>query len=172
MTYSRISTIDKPKIEFVEPLFALDDNSTTMVANRVYLNPVVIPRALVVDQIVPTWSGVAAGNVRVGLFKDNGNTPVGGALIVESASTAKSGTNRKQEISIAETILTKSIVWVFVYSDEATTQVVCGSKLASLEGTLQPCYFNQAYGALPAVCPALAGSNYGATAMLHVKRVY
>lgn len=70
---------------------------------------------------------VVAGNVRVGIYncsQVNPFTPDTYSLLVESASTPLVGTDRTQDIPIAETLLAKGVYyWFCVQLSDATTKL-------------------------------------------------
>jgi hypothetical protein len=135
-------------------------STITMVNKRVYIVPIQIPYMVIIDRLAYTLDTVSAGNVRMGLYRDNGDTPVGGALVVESGSVAKAGTGRKQEVTIPNTQLTPGLYWLAVLSDESTTIIYRCDGAYGTGGTLLACYYDiGAYGALTNPCPAITLSN-------------
>lgn len=126
-----------------------------LVAGRVYMTPIQIPWTMTVDRVFVWYTTPVAGNMRAGIYADNGGTPVGGALQVESASIVKSGTWRQQEFTIVATQLTPGLYWLPVVSDEATTKAY-PSGLEAIGGTLLDYFYDFAYGPLTNPCPASA----------------
>jgi hypothetical protein len=85
-----------------------------------------------------------------------GDTPVGGAVVVQSASIAKSGTSRAQEFTIVDTQLLPGLYWVAVRSSEATSKYTRHDLVNWITGgTLIPRYYDAAYGVLTDPCPAV-----------------
>jgi hypothetical protein len=94
----------------------------------------------------------------VGIYRDNGDTPVGGAVVVQSASIAKSGTNRTQEFTVATTSLQPGLYWIALVSDENTTKFDrYGVSEFFTGGTFFAAYYDRGggYGALTDPCPAI-----------------
>ena len=98
---------------------------TLNVAGKVFTIPVNVTFHSIVNKI-GFYVAVQAGNLRVGIYRDNGDTPAGGALVVESGSVA-CGAAGPQEIAIAATRLIPGLYWVVIQSDTTTAQVFRGS---------------------------------------------
>lgn len=141
---------------YLIPFFGTYNDWFTLTANTVYIVPMEVPYRCVVDRIVVAYYGPVAGNIRACIYRDNGETPVGGALIVESASVAKTGTVRKQEITIADTLLRPGLYWLAINTDESTTNIIHIWPW-NLGGTLICYTYALAYGAFTNPCPAAAG---------------
>lgn len=127
-------------------------------AGRVMLVPIQIEFQMTLDRIGLLKGATIAGNLIVGIYEDNGDTPFDGALVVESASVAMSaGTFRKQEITIANTLLDPALYWLAIETDDTTAVVYGFPSTLSYEGTLQAYYYDRAggYGALTDPCPAV-----------------
>jgi len=161
-------------LRYLTPVFPYRYSTLTMTANRCYLMPIQVPIRLTVDRICIPWAGTVAGNIRAGIYKDNGETPEGGDLLVESASVAKSGTNRLQEITITDTQLDAGLYWVAIQGDESTTEVERSTGRYYHNGALQEYYYDLgAYGPFTDPCPAVTvGGNYCPLVVLRVKEVY
>jgi hypothetical protein len=131
-------------------------------AGRVYMSPIYIPMLLRARKIGFVIDSVNA-NFTVGLYQDNGSTPVGGTLIVQSASTAGAGTFTRMENTIADTYLEEGLYWIAIEADAAA---VClrGSGDTYVGGSYVGSYYDRGggYGTLTTPCPALSGT--GATA--------
>jgi len=154
--------------------FFPNTGSTEVVATaRVYVNPIVVPVDLYVDAVIIHLGDPVAGNVIVGIYADNTDTPVGGAVIIESASTAKTGTNRQMEVAITETLLTKGLYWLAIESDEATTILQKSSGYWCAGGTLKSHTYERAggYGALTDPCPATTTDSVSLIVDLRVSKV-
>lgn len=93
----------------VNPSLGYNDNNPLGTAGRCYLVPIDVPWPVKVDRISIITRSVAGGNVRVCIYKEGAtaDSPAGGKLLVESASTPLAGVNRKQDITIAETFRTR-----------------------------------------------------------------
>ena len=105
-------------------------------AGKVFATPLQIDHPVIVNRIAIFIRTVTAGNVRVGIYRDMGNTPAGGALIVESASTAAAAGSTCQEIAIADTYLDRGIYWLVVQSDTTTLELQRASSSFYSTGTL------------------------------------
>lgn len=89
-------------------------NSLTLTAQRLYATPYQATFRQTLDRIGWCNLDVAQGNVKLAIYEDNGDTPVGGALIVGSASIAVAGIQRKQEATIADTQLDPGLYWLIL----------------------------------------------------------
>lgn len=131
--------------------------ATTPTVNRVYLSPLIIEYTLTVDRVGICNFATLAGNVIAGLYRDNGDTPTGGALLVSSVSTALAGAHQKQEITIANTQLTAGLYWMAtIYSNATYTGGWMGIPQATQGGTLFTRYYGAGAFALTDPCPATA----------------
>lgn len=140
--------------------FPCEPNTMTVVVNRVYLMPLEVPFTATVNRIAVTYFTPVAGNIRAGIYQDNGDTPFGGSLLVESASVAKSGTDRAQEIVIAATQLTPGLYWTAVVSDEATTMVFrILWRMWETASLVSRKYLLGVYGPLTNPCPAVTSES-------------
>lgn len=132
---------------------------TLFVTGRVYVAPIQIPVTLTIDRLGWIQDNVSAGNVRNGLYRDMGDTPVGGALVVESASIAKAGTLRKMEAVIVDTQLSPGLYWRAIRSDENTSTFAAHGVSYPLGGSLLGGYYDAAYGAFTNPFPAITPNN-------------
>lgn len=150
------------------------NDANTMTTARVYLMPVQVLFLSTVDRICVICAAVSAGNMTVGIYEDNGGTPVGGALVVESASLAKPGNFRHVEYTIADTQLVPGLYWVAVESDEATTILIDVEMFGGLIGRpIEPHTYDRAggYGPLTDPCPATANPAHAPLMYLRVASV-
>ena len=129
------------------------------VAVRVYLCPVEIMVPMTVDRVMFINNTVSTGNFRVGIYYDNGDTPAGGALIVESGSVATVGVSQKQEVTIADTSLDEGLYWLAFQKSLAADSHFCNYTRIALGGTLQTHTYASAYGAFTDPCPAVAATG-------------
>jgi hypothetical protein len=96
--------------------------SAATVTNRCNIGKIVLPFKCTVKGVIIRWGGTVAGNVKVGIYADNGDTPQGGALLASSDSVAKSGTDRIQIVPFTTPIqLEAGTYWIAYISDEATS---------------------------------------------------
>lgn len=151
----------------------INDTSLTMATAIVYLSPIEVNYTMTVDRICVPWMNVAAGNVKAVIYRDNGDTPAGGAVVVVAGSVAKSGTYRKQEIAIADTQLLPTLYWIGIVSDEATSIPVSTSSYLGRQGTVTTHSYNLvAYvNAFTDPCPAVAAANYEPGCFFRVKSI-
>lgn len=162
-------------ISNLEFLSSSDSDSPAMAIGSVWLAPLQILVAMTIDRIGVAWGGTVAGNAIVGLYRDNSDTPVGGVVVVQSASIAKAGTTRKQEFAIADTKLTPGLYWIALESDEATSKFVRFQNSWERGGSLFGCYYIRGggvYGALTDPCPAVnVTAAYGLGGYVRVKSI-
>lgn len=91
---------------------------------RVYLTPIEVPFTVTVEAISICYGAFCAGNIKGGIYADNGDTPVGGALLQIASSVAKAGANLRQDIALDAVLrLTPGLYWAAVVSDENLTQL-------------------------------------------------
>ena len=119
-----------------------------------YLNPVQIPFDLTVDRIGWANAGVSAGNVRAGLYRDNGDTPVGGALVFETGAVAMGLVSQKQDVIIPDTVLTRGLYWFIFQNDNDTARFIYIHSPLSIGGFLQSYRYDHAFAPFTDPCPA------------------
>jgi len=95
---------------------------------------------------------VAAGNMRLGIYADNGNTPVGGALLAQSASTAVVG-GFNILIVTGVSIVTGTKYWV-------AYQLSSNSCISDYINGGAQFYAAYAYGVFPETFPAATLTPY------------
>jgi len=161
-------------IRYLKNMFCWHSNLTvTFVEKRVYLTPIEVPVRMSVDRVIVPFTTPVAGNIRAGIYRDNGNTPQDGALIVESASVAKAGTNQKQEIVIAETQLEPGLYWLATLSDESTTVAYRSAGNFTVRGSVLAYYYDLGvYGLMTNPCPVVTDVSSLPIAFLRVAVVY
>jgi len=125
-------------------------------ADVVKLMPIQIPWTVTVDRVVLDIR-VSAGNVCVGIYRNNGNQPDGGALVVESASLGAGGLGWTH-YTIASTQLTRGLYWLAYNNSNGTLQ--CNNPGAGQNngGTLFARSYNLAFGAFTNPCPVTIAS--------------
>lgn len=152
----------KPTLNFL-------GGTITMAEKRVYLLALEIPFNCSIDGIIPCWSNPVAGNVRAVVYEDVSVTPEGGDVLVESASIAKAGTYRYQKLTLAETALTRGIVWLGIVSDEGTSKFHRAEYGAYGPAVLRGISYDiGTYGALTDPCPTLTARDHPAYLMASV----
>lgn len=132
-------------------------NALNITEGRVYISPLIIKFTCTISHV--GWvNRVVSGNVIVGLYADNGDTPVGGAVIDESVSGAiVAGVNEKKEVALPNTPqLTPGLYWIASEFDDALDEIARHNLHQSLGGTLNLHRYNRGggYGALTDPCPA------------------
>lgn len=135
---------------------------------RAYLIPLQIEFMVTVDRI-GMYVGTANGNIRLAIYHDNGDTPVGGALVVESGSVA--AIVSKNELTVADTQLAPALYWICVQNDDATLTACRSISYPANAGTLFTRRFGQAYGAFTNPCPATVNDGIVPMAFVRVKSV-
>jgi len=137
--------------------------TVTTVANRLYAIPIIIRARMNITQL--GWRvGAAVGNVRSGIYADNGNTPIGGALLIDCGAVAVLPAVSKQEVACVIT-LNPGLYWLAMVND-AANQFRGNTVADALGGTLNSLWVAQAYGALPNPFPG--GPNLTAVPALYV----
>jgi len=127
--------------------------------NTVKLIPIHIPYTMTVDRIVVSVDNGSAGNLRVGIYRDNGGAPDGGALVVESAAVAVGAVNLKQEVAIANTSLSLGLYWLAINNDNGGFQAnTPGADQVSL-GSLFNRSYALAFGAFTNPCPVTIANS-------------
>jgi len=75
--------------------------------------PLAIPHTLTVDALGFVHNAVAAGNIRLALYADNGFTIAGAQLLTQTADTPPNGVNRRQEVLLpASYRLNQGLYWI------------------------------------------------------------
>lgn len=127
------------------------------VAARVYIRPLNVVTTRTYD-ILGYICATANGNVRMCFYEDNGDTPVGGALIVETASVACAVV--AQEIAIAATQIDESLIHIALQFSDATAVLRVGSwqHITENNATVKEYFYDRGggYGAFTDPCPAAA----------------
>jgi len=143
-------------IHLLQSKHAAGNNNVT--AARVYLQMIQIPVEMTIDRIAHCVV-VQNGNIIRGIYEDNGLTPAGGALVVESASVAL-GAAGWDEITVADTTLAEGLYWLALESDDATANLrrVDSLSVPTISGHY---FYNRAlgYGPLTDPCPAILGPD-------------
>lgn len=91
------------------------------IAGRINIVPIDVAWAVVIDKIIYVVGSVAAGNVRLGIYRQGAeDTPRAGALVVESASVPQAAVHTIQMVSVADTLLTPGQYYLAIQGDNAT----------------------------------------------------
>lgn len=127
--------------------------SNALTAQYLSLTPYIASFQQTLDRLGWVASSVTAGSVKMGLYMDNGDTPVGGALIVGSAAVAALA-NQKNELTIVDSQIDPGLYWL---AQLAQTGINASKyyidEPGHLGGTL--CSYGDGIGSddLPAICP-------------------
>jgi len=149
-------TIGWPR--FLIPMWGFGTTAMTGVALRVWLASVYVAENCKVDQISVNINTASAGmRIRIGVYADNGGTPQGGALLVDSGDIDVSTTGTKTYAISPAVNLVKGTVWVCVLTEDAVMAFNRSAGTASyLGGVMDGCYYTlDAWGALTDPCPAV-----------------
>lgn len=137
------------------------------------LAPVQVAETITVDRLCVLPGTVVAGNIRLGLYNDNGLVPDGGALIVETASVAAAAPGR-QEVAIANTRLTPGLYWFAEINDNATLRLLAawgGSDTSGASPAPHGKSCAQAYGPFTNPCPATANHSFCPVGILRIASI-
>lgn len=129
------------------------DRTITLGDGDLHLTPVQIEFLCTVEAIGFITENPVSPFVRMGIYYDNGDTPVGGALIVQGGPLAPV-VNQKNEVVVAATQLVPGLYWIAFISDGDCD--VMSPTWQGLGGGTIVAYWsdNYGYGALPDPCPA------------------
>lgn len=144
-------TVPRVYARYIWDVFSPNDRVGNTLFNpvgRVFLVPLQIRSTVTVDRI-GFLIDVQAGNVRVAIYNDSGDTPAGAALVVESASVALGDVSNKQEVNIANTRLIPGLYWLAIQGDDIAGGVMRSHVAFGRGGTLQTYRFDNfgGYGA-------------------------
>jgi len=122
---------------------------------RVYLRPYQVEFPMTIDRLALVVR-VANGNGILGVYEDNGDTPAGGALVVESAAIAF--VFGVQEFPIVPVSLVGQLIWIALEGSDATASWGrTGLTAVAANATLDQYFYDRgAFGALTDPCPAVA----------------
>ncbi|MBA7484010.1 hypothetical protein ES707_19529 [subsurface metagenome] len=144
-------------------------DTTSLNADKLYVYPLAIARALTIDRLGLWVFGTAVGNARLGIYNDNGNV-YPGSLLLDAGAVDTNGQGIKE--IIINQALTKGLYWLAIICSAGIT-VYKGqwafSPLGRSNTTLKAIYSHYykngvGYGALPDPCPAGAGLTTSADA--------
>ena len=128
-------------------------------ANWASIVPFQAEYAVTIDRIFHHNDTVSAGNFRAGIYADNGDTPVGGALLAESAAVATTGVNQKQEVPIPPLSLPAGLYWLAHQKDDDADRLYIHPQAESAGGTLIGRAYALAFGPFTNPCPAAPITN-------------
>lgn len=150
----------------------------TPTINQVYLDPYQVERTLTVNTIAYfRGSGALAGGERVimGIYRDNGDTPTGGALLASTGSVlCAAGTDRSQEIPIGPIQLTGGLYWSAIVSNMGTVNLL-GRYSSSVWNVTPSTLHSREYSAgaftLLDPCPATSRDGYSSLSYMFVSSI-
>lgn len=141
--------------------------ANTVTAGQVNLVPFVLPYNCWLSKLGIPIENTSAGNITMGIYEDKGLTPLAGALLATTASSALGAdANELKEFSLTSLkFLKKGLYWLASEFSDATTVVFYhhyGFSVATIAGIMKDWHYHQAYGALTDPCPALTADNSAA----------
>lgn len=143
---------------WLEPYFstASTTNQAPAAAGTVYLNLFEVPFDVTVDAINIVNGDSVAGNVIVGVYGPipTEETPLDAVVAVESASTALSGVNGPQTISLTPTVLRTGRYYLASEYSDTTTRYFRNGNQIQVTGWSFTYARGGGYGALTNPCPA------------------
>ena len=134
--------------------------SSTWTVGRVNMIHIELTEAQSISAINISNGATIAGNITVGIYAEGApNTPAGGAVLVQSASTAHAGSNVFQSIAITPTWLPAGGYYIALICSDATSDIYRLGALSLYDG--QGFYYDRAggYGALTDPCPAVTAAT-------------
>lgn len=127
------------------------ENALNGVAGAIRFTPLQLYTTMTISKIGCTVT-VFAGNVRFGIYADNGDVPDGGALLSETASVAPAA-NAKFEIALPANLqLIGGLYWLAVQASNAALALRTNGATGP-NGTLSDHTVLSAYGAFPDPAP-------------------
>ncbi len=141
-----------------------DSIGQTFVGGRVLLVPFYLPQKALISEISTRIStiGGAGTNLRLGLYKDNGLSPFGGALIQDAGLIAADVLGARTIILQGNISLARGYFWFAIETQDGTVALIRASanQFWSDHATenLVGCHFDRAggFGVLPNICPAVS----------------
>ena len=144
--------------------------------NRVWITPIWIPRALTINEAYFWLATASAGqNARIGLYADNGNTPVDGRLLYDSGNIGTGVVGLKGGV-MAPLNLPRGLVWAALATSDGvmsfyreSASAWCALSIPNFDG----CHYTLgAWGALTNPCPAVnANANAKQVMFFHVASI-
>jgi hypothetical protein len=131
--------------------------SQTFIAGRVYLMQFVVPQSVMVDGLSYTVGAVSVGNVIggiVGPVSRTADSPDGGVVLVQSASTAQAAINTAQLLTWTSVTLQPGVYYAALQGSDATGTYVRHSATLQAPGLITQYDRAGGYGALTSPNPA------------------
>jgi len=145
-------------------------SATVRGPDLLYLVPFQISVRMTIDRAACTVWTVAAGNIRMGIYRDNGGLPDGGALLAEGGPQAAVASS-KNEVVTPTIQLEPGLYWLALLNDDALCNFVCTERNTGTGGTLTARSVAAAFGALPNPCPVTAEEWYAPVGYVRVASV-
>jgi hypothetical protein len=126
--------------------------------NTITISPLQVFTRLTISSL-GLYIGIAAGNVRLSLYYDNGDLPDGGTLITETPADTPAGAG-KFEINLPAPIqLNTGLYWMACNFDNAAIRVGVNANQVGQNGTLIARQVSPyVFGAFPDPCPVTAAT--------------
>jgi hypothetical protein len=144
--------------------------TTVYTAGRVYMSRIELLKGQSVSKITfYNWATIA-GNITVGIYAEGSSgTPVAGAVLAQSASTAHAGANGRQTITFASAVFLNAGAYYLAFETSDATATIGRNPSQDFGGTLSYYYDRGGgYGALTDPCPASAATFGNIPTMLLV----
>jgi len=134
---------------------------------NVYLHPIYFPAPMTISRM--TCNINVAGGVgtflRLGLYADNGGTPVGGALLYDSGNIDANVTGPINALIAPALARPKGVsTWAAFITDSALLKIViCPNYTGFIEigaEMMNSCTYAQAFGAFTNPCPAVGAAQW------------
>lgn len=152
---------------YLECIFSPGNSARGYTTGEAWLWPIQVPYDVTIDRI-----GCVADcdtvNIRMGIYPDNGDTPQGSALTVESGSVAIAGWG-KEELTVADTVIVAGLNWVVFTLDGTAKAFYFVMDTYQNNPTIRGKKFDHVYGAFPATCPAVANTTQTPINFVRVK---
>jgi hypothetical protein len=138
-------------------------------AGRTHLISLDVYWPVIVDRVLYIASSVSDGNVRGAIYNEGStaDSPEGGTLVVESASTAMGAIQALHPLTISDTALQPGRYWLALQTDSATAKFRSFYSDAGVQ-----CYYydrSGGYGAMTDPCPTVTAETYPTALSLRVK---
>jgi len=140
-------------------IFTSDTNYTIGAAdiNWLSLLPFQAYRTITVSGMaLAILGGAPAGNVRMGIYRDNGDQPDGGVLLGETGVGAPAAVGKFELALNAPVQLQQGLYWMAVLFSAVGLQCQAHSQREGRGGTLYARMVAHGFGALPNPCPVTA----------------
>jgi hypothetical protein len=136
--------------------------SQTFTVGRVLLAQIEIPRPCTVNGLAYIVGSVSAGNVIGGLIgpvSRTADTPLGGAVLAQSASTAQSAANNPQALTWTAVHVAAGVYYVALEGSDATGSYMRNGNQVQAPGLTFTYDRSGGYGALTNPTPAVTSTG-------------